>query len=98
MSGTSFRRRIERLEASGPSPKANSTVYLDVYSKELENIGRLEAVPFTEEEQAYRREADRWFRQEYLPGQRENANVSGHTRALLEGLEEHARPSERRPA
>lgn len=89
----SMRRRLERLETSGKAPAPENTVYLDVYFKALENIRRKEAgfepLPFTEEEEEYQREPDRWFRDEYLPSQREKPDLSEHARAILEQLEAH---------
>ncbi len=90
-----MRRRLERLEADSKGASPETPVYLDVYFKELENIERgarfpgLEPLPFTEEEEEYRREADRWFRDEYLPSQRERSDLSGNARAILDELEAH---------
>lgn len=92
----SLGRRLERLEASearkGRATK--SPVYLDVYFKELENIKReadgLSTIPFTEEEEAHRRESNRWFREEYLPSQREK-DLGEHARAVLDRLEAHTK-------
>ena len=84
-------RRLERLEAASKGPASGRAVYLDAYLKELENIKRREAgaepVPFTAEEEAYRREADRWFRDEYLPAQRERTQPGSPNRATVEALE-----------
>ncbi len=88
-----MRRRLERLEADSKGASPETPVYLDVYFKELENSERgetgLEPLPFTEEEEEYRREADRWFRDEYLPSQRERSDLSEHARAILDELEAH---------
>ncbi len=74
----SLHRRLELLEGFASEarrgPAAKSPICLAVYFKELENIEReeagLEPVPFTEEEEAHRRETAERFREEYLPSQR----------------------------
>lgn len=90
----SLGRRLERLEASeARKGLAGAPLYLDVYFKELENLKReadgLDPLPFTEEEEAHRRESGRWFREESLPSQRERTHPGSPAWAMLEALEAH---------